>query len=386
MKRIHFITLSRSDYASLQPVARAADKDPEIDLTLVVGGSHLLQRFGDTARDIHKECYNRVKEIAFLHEEDNGDEDMAAAFARAVEKFVALFTIDRPEMVFIVGDRWEMMAVATAASLMRIPIAHHSGGDITQGSADNQARYVLSTLSHLHFVALEQHKQRLARMGEEGWRITVTGEPALTTIKDSAARVPDIYDSLGLSHGEEFVIATFHPTSYDGIDFDKQLDVFISALDMIEDTIILSAPNPDPGSGAFYKRMRDYAAAHSHVQFYESLGRDRYYAVLSKAKYMIGNSSSGIWEAPSFGLPVINLGRRQADRMRGSNVIDVPLDLNKIIPVLEKVNDPAFRKDLARMDNPYKRDDAVDLILSKLKTERTQEELLAKVFVDPMEG
>lgn len=385
MTRVFFVTLSRSDYATLRPIALAAQEDAALDTVLVAGGSHLLSRFGHTIDSIRADGFSDIRIVDFLREDDDSDDDIAAAYARAVSGFIELLRANKPDFVFIVGDRWEMIAVATAASMLRIPVAHHSGGDITQGSADNQTRYVLTTLSHLHFVALDDHKKRLIHMGEEESRVTVVGEPALIGLRDVAAKVPDIRAELGLKADAPFVLATFHPTSYDALPPQGQIEIFLKALDMVADDIVLTAPNPDPSSGSFYEIMSSYARRHPRVHMFENLGRDRYYAAMASARFMIGNSSSGLWEAPSFRLPVVNIGNRQKGRLHGRNIVHAELNADSIQSAVVQVTQASFREALSDSDNPYVREDGVDIMLSVLKRPYSRDELLAKVFVDPLE-
>lgn len=385
MTRVFFVTLSRSDYATLRPIALAAQEDTALDTVLVAGGSHLLSRFGHTIDSIRADGLSDIRIVDFLREDDDSDDDIAAAYARAVSGFIELLRANKPDFVFIVGDRWEMIAVATVASMLRIPVAHHSGGDITQGSADNQTRYVLTTLSHLHFVALDDHKKRLIHMGEEESRVTVVGEPALIGLRDVAAKVPDIRAELGLKADAPFVLATFHPTSYDALPPQGQIEIFLKALDMVADDIVLTAPNPDPSSGSFYEIMSSYARRHPRVHMFENLGRDRYYAAMASARFMIGNSSSGLWEAPSFRLPVVNIGNRQKGRLHGRNIVHAELNADSIQSAVVQVTQDSFRDALSDSDNPYVREDGVDIMLSVLKRPYSRDELLAKVFVDPLE-
>ncbi len=386
MPLVYFVTLSRSDYASLRPVVRAALADGAIDAKLIAGGSHLLARYGNTIEEIKKDGLAVHAVADFLAENDDTPAEFAHAYARAVAAFVRIFTAGHPDYVFVVGDRWEMLAVVSAASMLQIPVVHHSGGDITQGSADNQTRYALTCLSHLHLVALPQHRERLLAMGEEDWRVITTGEPALTELATYKQSVPDIHKALRLTPGEAFVLATFHPTSFDKLPPEKQIDTFLKALDSITDTIVLTAPNPDSASDLFYRKLQEYAAKHRHVRLRESLGSGQYYAAMAAAKYMIGNSSSGLWEAPSFALPVINIGPRQQGRVHGANVVNVPLDVADITAAIQQVSDPAFRKKLSAKDNPYVRPDTLELILSCLKQKYDKAELLAKRFVDPLDA
>jgi UDP-hydrolysing UDP-N-acetyl-D-glucosamine 2-epimerase len=383
MKRIHFVTLSRSDYATLRPVALAASRDPGIEAKVIAGGSHFAERFGHTLREVQADGYTRLETVPFLAEGDSDESQLAAAYVRAVDAFVVSLSADPPDFVFLVGDRWEILAPATAASLLRIPIAHHSGGDITQGSADNQTRYAVSMLAHLHFTALPRHAERLVRMGEEPWRVIASGEPALSGLGRASARVPDFRRRLGLGEGEPFALATFHPASFESLAPEGQIEVFLDALAGIGSAIVLTAPNPDAGSGLFYERISAFAGSHPRVRLVASLG-ELYYPAMASAEFMIGNSSSGIWEAPSFGLPVVNLGRRQDDRVRGPNVVDAPLDREAIARAIARVREPGFRAGLSARENPYVRPDTVEIILAGLKQERSREAWLAKVFVDPL--
>jgi UDP-hydrolysing UDP-N-acetyl-D-glucosamine 2-epimerase len=382
MISVHFISLSRSDYTSLRPVIKAALNDSELEVKIIAGGSHLLKRFGNSIESFKKDNIPIHHIINFLSESDDSDEDFAISFGKAYQGFTKYFIDQKPDRVFILGDRWEMLAASAAANILRIPIIHHSGGDITQGSLDNQTRYVLSIQSHLHLVALDEHRQRLILMGEEEWRITTVGEPALTELNNIASETNNIFDDLGIPDGKEFVLATFHPTTFDKLPAKEQIDLFIEILQEIKEEIILTAPNPDPNSKFFYNKLLEFTQANSHVHFFENLGYKRYYGAMKHAKFMIGNSSSGIWEAPSFSLPVINLGDRQKDRLRAGNVIDVDLNIKSIKLALEKVSDKANLKDIV---NPYVKENTNQLILKSIKMDIGKSKLLSKKLNDPLQ-
>jgi UDP-hydrolysing UDP-N-acetyl-D-glucosamine 2-epimerase len=384
MKKLCFVTLSRSDYASLKPVIQLAAKDSAFNVKVVAGGSHLLKRFGSSIQQIERDGIKIDKTISFLEESDDSHYDMAKALGRAYPQFVEYFNELKPDYIFILGDRWEVLASSTAAALLQIPLIHHSGGDITQGSLDNQTRYLLTIQSHLHLVALQEHRDRLIAMGEEEWRVIYAGEPALADIQTYSQKVSDIRSELKLPKDCKFVLATFHPTTFDAKSLSLQSDVFLQALDAIEEEIVLTAPNPDPGSRAFFEAITAFAKKKSNVHLFENLGTNRYYAALNAAEYMIGNSSSGIWEAPSFALPVINMGDRQKDRVRAKNVIDVKLDMSEIQSALKKVKSPAFRDSLKGMANPYVHKDTLAFILNAIKKAPEKKTLLEKKLVDPL--
>ena len=383
MPVVCFVTLSRSDYASLRPVATAALADTDIDARIVAGGSHCLKRYGNTLEQILADGLPIHAVATFLDESDDSTAELAAAYARAVSEFVRIFVALSPDYVFVIGDRWEMLAVVSAASMLQIPIAHHSGGDITQGSADNQTRYALTVLSHLHMVALPEHRDRLIHMGEEEWRVITTGEPALTALADYAAAVPDIWTHLSLVPGEPFVLATFHPTSFDTHLPEVQIDIFLQAIDAIDCAIILTAPNPDAASELFLKRYKSFASTRPRVQLHENLGSKIYYAAMAEANFMIGNSSSGMWESSSFKLPVVNIGPRQQGRICGNNVVNCELEFVAISVAIEQVSNAAFRSKLIG-ENPYVNPLTLTLILNCLKQPHDRARLLAKSFIDPL--
>lgn len=369
---VHFITLSRSDHASVAPVFRAALADKRLDAKLVAGGSLLLKRYGSILQGLGLPVHATVP---FLREEDDSPADLARAGARAAAAFAELLSGDRPDYVFLLGDRWEMLPVASAASMLGIPIVHHSGGDITQGSADNQTRYALSCLAHLHLVALPEHAARLARMGEEPWRITVTGEPALAELSRHAAAP---------ATSAPFVLATFHPTTFDPLPLPRQVEVFVQALALVQGPLVITAPNPDSDSGLFARALQAFASSRPDTRYVESLGAD-YHAAMRSASLMIGNSSSGLLEAPSFRLPVVNIGSRQQGRAHGDNVIHAPLEIGAIAAAMARAAAPSFRSRLSG-DNPYVRADTLELILGALRQPRDRGALLAKRFIDPLHG
>jgi UDP-hydrolysing UDP-N-acetyl-D-glucosamine 2-epimerase len=383
MRRVFLVSLSRSDYASTRPVALAAAADSTLDAKLVAGGSHMLKRYGNTQEQIRADGLALHAVADFLSETDDSPAQLAQAYARAVNQFVAIFAEGAPDAIFIVGDRWEMLAVASAASMLQIPVIHHSGGDITQGSSDNQTRYALTCLSHLHLVALPQHRDRLLHMGEEDWRVITTGEPALTELPRFAAAVPDIHAHLGLEDGEPFVLATFHPASFEQVAPAEQIRVFIEALASVQERIILTAPNPDASSELFLQKLREFVSRTPRARLFDSLGT-AYYPAMAAARCMIGNSSSGLWEAPSFALPVVNIGVRQQGRVHGANVINVPLDAGAIRAGIATALSDGFRRSLSRDGNPYVMADTLERIMGCLRHPHDRHTLLAKHFIDPL--
>ena len=383
-RRIDLVTLHRSEFSALKPVWRAAHRSEKIEARLVAGGSHLLARFGESIEAVRAAGREfgaePTVEIAFLGEDDDSDAQIAAAFARAAAAFAARYAADPPDAVFLIGDRWEALAVACAASMSRIPIIHHSGGDLTQGSADNQTRYAISQLAHRHLTALPEHSERLIAIGEEPWRVETVGEPSLAEI----SAPPDPRGEIGLAPGAPFALATFHPSSFDTLPPEAQIQCFIEALSALDIALVITAPNADAHGGAFYRALQAFAAQTPRALVVENLGERLYHAAMAHADLMIGNSSSGIWEAPSFGLPVINLGRRQEGRRRGANVLDAPLQSEAIAAAIATAREEAFRASAQTAVNPYVQMDCLERILAVLEDPTPSDKLLAKLLNDPL--
>lgn len=363
----------------------AALAHPKVDARVIAGGSHLLSRFGREIERI-RAAFPIDFEAAFLHEEDDTRAAMGGALARAADIFASYFAQAELDEVFLLGDRWELLAPASVAAAMRIPILHHSGGDVTQGSADNQTRYAISALAHRHLVALPEHRERLTRIGEEPWRIAVCGEPGLTRLAQVAPLDPQARRELGLGSDEHFALATFHVSSFDPLDERAQADLFCDALRHAADLglrVVATAPNPDIGGGVLLAALHALAAERPGIILVDAMGGDVYYAAMAAATLMIGNSSSGLIEAPSFALPVVNIGARQDGRLRADNVIDAAPNLEAVKAVIAAATDPDFRR-LLRRSNPYIQEDCLSVIVDHMANAPDRERLLYKAFIDPL--
>lgn len=382
---VAFFSFSRSDYASIKNVIIDCYKTAAIKPIVIAGGSHLHDQFGCTIEDFEEDGIAIDRIIDFLPVNKTDGLDFAMSLSKAIKELSTILYEIKPDFVFLLGDRWELIAPAIVASRLSIPIAHHSGGDITEGSSDNQTRYALTSLSHYHFTALEDHSQRLMAIGEEPWRVVTVGEPALIGLSQKLANQDEFYRCIRLRADEDFVLATFHPTSFEALGFDRQIQIFLEAIKDIDQTLVMTAPNPDEASSRFYSEMVKFCEdGGSKRIFVETMGQDLYYTAMANAKYMIGNSSSGLWEAPSFGLPVINIGSRQDGRKRMDNVLDVALDVDEIRNAIDVVQSEEFLLTARQVTNPYVNPNTNELIFDKLLSEVSLENLLAKKFVDPL--
>ncbi len=388
-RRVLMVTTTRADYGLWRPVWRALAARGDVDARFLVSGTHLDQRHGETVAALRREGAPVWAEIPCL---DPGDEPDLAAL-RATGR-VALGLADawrraawRPDLALVLGDRFEMLAIALGLSLLGVPLGHLYGGERTEGALDESYRHALTKLSHLHFVATASYGRRVAQLGEEAWRIHVTGAPGLDAIEAARSRgLPRLDEVDGLALGDAFVLVTYHPETLSREATERGAEALLAALESpvaVELPVIFTAPNADPGGDALRARFRAWCDARpARARFIASLGVPRYYQALNQAAVMLGNSSSGILEAPSFGLPVVNIGDRQRGRVRAANVLDVPPDFGDVRGALERALAPGFRASLAGMRNPYGDGRAAPRVAQVVAETPLDGRLLAKRFED----
>ena len=289
----------------------------------------------------------------------------------------------KPDLLLLTGDRYELLPAATAALLHQVPLAHLSGGDITVGSVDNQVRFAISMMSSVHFVSNVEHAHRLVAMGENPLRVHLVGDPALDDIPEHPLMTrAAAFGMLGLAPNEHLALVTYHAPTIGSDAWSRELDAILMALSSFDGAVVITGTNGDPNSGEVAVRLDAFAKGHSNTVLIESLGQDLFYDVLHHASFMIGNSSSGIWEAPSVGLRVINVGDRQAGRIRGGNVIDVEADVAAISVAIAFALNEAARQRPERTQNPYAQPDSAKRVVDGLQAIRLDVELMRKNFID----
>lgn len=386
MRTIDVVTTSRADYGILQPVLRRIQSDPALRLGVIVSGSHLSPLFGSTVTAIEQDGFNIADRIEVLGSSDT-PEETAAAMGRGVTGFGRHFARSRPDLLVVLGDRFEMHAAALAALPFRIPVAHIHGGELTAGAFDDALRHSMTKLSHLHFVSTEQARRRVLQLGEEPWRITVSGAPSLDNVRQVRLRRRDeIQAETGLRVPDRFLLVTFHPATLDSLDPAEQASVLFDALARCDLPAIVTMPNADPGGRAVRAVVEQRATSTPALQVAENLGTEQYFSLMALASAMVGNSSSGIIEAASFALPVVNVGSRQDGRQRPDNVIDVPPTREGIVEGLARGLAPAFKTALSGMSNPYGDGYAASRIISVLTSVELTPNLTRKQFVDVREA
>lgn len=383
-RRICVVTTTRADYGYLRPVMMRLRAAADVELQVIVSGTHLVAAYGMTVTELEADGQPIAERIAMEQAGDTA-EAVALATTRATAEFAKAYARLRPDMLVLLGDRYETLGAAFALLPFVCPIAHIAGGESTEGAIDEGIRHALSKLSHLHFVATEEYARRVLQMGEEPWRVTVSGAPTL----DNMVGIADLTDSeleakLGMPLAPGVLLATFHPVTLEAADTMAQVREFLTALERIDRPVVLTFPNADAHASAIVAAIRRFVDSKPATRkFVTSLGTAGYFALLRRAAAMVGNSSSGIIEAASFGLPVVNVGERQRGRVHAGNVLDVPCEARAIEDALRTALGEPMRAIARSTKNPYGDGHAAERIASVLRSVPLDAKLLKKRFHAP---
>ncbi len=383
MRTIGVVTGSRSDYGCLVPILREIEKSPELRLRLLVTGTHLKEEFGLTFREIEAdgfEIHDRV-ELALTSDAPEG---IAESMGAAVTGFSRSFAKCRPDLLLLLGDRFEICAAAFAALPFKIPVAHVHGGELSRGAMDDALRHSITKLSHLHCVATEEYAKRVLQMGEESWRVIVSGAPSLDQLRTvQLLSKEELAKRLQVSLDPPPLLVTYHPVTLEYERTPWQIQELLKALEELEIPLIFTAPNADTSSHLIRQELQAFVKRHPDTaSYFPHLGTLLYFSLMRESSAMVGNSSSGLVEAPSFGLPVVNIGTRQEGRIHPVNVIDVGYEKESIVSGVKKALSPEFRESLRGLVNPYGDGLASHRIVRFLAEVPLNEELLLKRFVD----
>jgi UDP-hydrolysing UDP-N-acetyl-D-glucosamine 2-epimerase len=382
VRTVGAVTTSRADFGVYRPVLRAIAAEPSMRLTLYVSGMHLSARFGNTVGEIEAEGFTVAERVEVLSDLDT-PEAVAESMARGVSGFGQVFGRSRPDLLLVLGDRFEMHAAALAALPFRIPVAHIHGGELTEGAFDESLRHSMTKLSHLHFVATEEYGRRVVQLGEEPWRVTVSGAPSLDNLRDLNPLSPEELErERGVRVTPETLLVTFHPTTLEYDEAGAQADELLAALEASGRPLLFTMPNADTGGLAIRSRIEAFVARNPRAAAAETLGTRGYFGAMAACAAMVGNSSSALVEAPSFGLPAVNVGSRQGGRVRGANVIDTGCGRDEIAAGITRALNPAFRASLRGKPNPYGDGLASPRIVSRLTEVPLDQRLIMKRFHD----
>jgi UDP-hydrolysing UDP-N-acetyl-D-glucosamine 2-epimerase len=366
-RRIGVVTTSRADYSHLYWPLRELAAHPDVELGVFALGPHLAPQFGNTVAEIDRDGFPVQARIECLLSSDT-DTGMAKTIGLAILGLADALTAWRPDLLLLIADRYEMLAPAATALALRIPIAHIEGGEVSQGAIDDQVRNALTKLAHVHFTSTETARLRVIAMGEEPWRVHRAGAPSLDHLRCSTLLNRAALEArLDVQLTPPTIVAAWHPVTILR-DTNAEADAFFAAIERAPGQVIFVYPNADAGGLALIERARILAATRAQTHVFVNLDPVTYWSLLRHADALIGNSSSGIMEAASFALPVVNVGIRQQGRERARNVIDVPADPVAIHAALKRALNPAFRSSLAGMSNPYGDGTAAETIVRVLAT------------------
>lgn len=378
-----FVTSARSDFGLLLPVIRAAMGEPAFAVRVYATGMHFSSRHGQTLDEVLasglESCLTRVP----VDVETDCAVGMANAIGCGVTAFAQVFAAAAPDLLVVLGDRFDMVPAVLAALPFNLPVVHLCGGELSEGVIDDAIRHAVTKLSHLHFPALLAYGERLIRMGEEPWRVTVTGQPGLDVLTDFPFAARDaVLARWGLSGDRPVTVFTFHPETLSVEGTRQAIAAVLAAAAAVDTQILMTYPNADTSGEVIIGEIERFAAQRADCRVVPHLGRDNYLNLLHQADAMVGNSSSGIIEAASFALPVVDIGGRQQGRLAAANVIRVPVDRDAIAAAWRQALTPRFRAGLAGLVNLYGDGHAVERIVSRLKAVELGPRLLIKRFHD----
>ena len=376
-RKIAVITSSRADYGHLYWPLRDLSENPNVDLKLIALGSHLSPEFGNTVQELVNDGFAIDSRIECLLSSDS-DVGMAKTIGVATLGLADLLGQMRPDVLLPIADRYEMLAPASVALALRIPIAHIEGGEVSEGAIDDAVRNALTKLSHIHFTSTLAARNRVIAMGEEEWRVHRAGAPSLDHLRRRTLLTREkVEERLALDLQRPTVLVVNHPMTI-ARDTLQEADALFAALENLTDQILFCYPNADAGSRALIDRTQSFIARRGHGKIYTNLDSVTYLSLLRQVDVLVGNSSSGIMESASFALPTVNVGLRQQGRERARNVLDADADGRAILAAVNMARNAQFRESLRGMANPYGEGVASEKIVRVLTTVPLSQELLMK--------
>jgi UDP-hydrolysing UDP-N-acetyl-D-glucosamine 2-epimerase len=376
-RKIAVVTTSRADYGHLYWPLRDLSARNDVDLQLVVLGAHLSPEFGQTVKEIERDGFPIAARIECLLSSDT-DVGMAKTIGMATLSLSDLFGHMRPDILLLIADRYEMLAPASVALALRIPIAHIEGGEISEGAIDDAVRNALTKLSHIHFTSTCEARRRIIAMDEEEWRVHRAGAPSLDHLRRNTLHSREALQSqLKINLEKPSILVAYHPVTI-ARDTLQEADALFEALASLPEQILFCYPNADAGSRDLIARTRTFISSRKNSQVFVNLDALTYWSLLRQVDVFLGNSSSGIMETPSFALPTVNIGLRQQGRERARNIIDAAPNASVILEALRTAQTPAFRETLRGMTNPYGDGNASEKIVQVLTTVPLSQALLMK--------
>lgn len=367
-RKICVVTGSRADYGLLHSVMQGINLEVELELQIIVTGMHLSEEFGFTVTEIEADGFKINCKVPTFATSDS-PEGIAKAMANGIEGCANAFAELKPDLVVVLGDRYEIFAAASAALVSRLPIAHLHGGEVTLGAFDEAFRHAITKMSQLHFVAHEDYRNRVIQLGENPIHVFKVGALGISNYaSEELLSEIQLEEELGIKFKNKSLLITFHPVTLEKDTAVEQMNELLEALKTLDDTtLIFTMPNADTGGQAQMKLIENFVREHSNSIVFKSLGRVKYLSCLQLVDGVIGNSSSGIIEAPSFKVGTINIGDRQAGRVQVESVINCDPEAESIKFAIEHLYQESFQARLGAVVNPFGDGKASQRIISILK-------------------
>lgn len=381
--KVAVLTTTRAEYSLLSPVVRELERLDGIETFFLVSGMHLEEEYGMTVSFIEKDGFKIDARIPIL---SNGDTafDTSRSMANALIGFSEYFSENKPDCLVVLGDRFETLAVCCAAFNERIPIVHLHGGERTDGAADDAYRHCITKMSYLHFTATEAYRNRVIQLGEDPERVYYVGAVGVENVKNvQAITLDELSASIGYQLKKPYVLMTYHPTTLETASAEDECRELLLAMDRHPELCYLvTQANADAGGKIINRLMQDYASTHKNVCFVKSLGLVRYISAMKEAAFVMGNSSSAILEAPSFGIPTVDIGIRQKGRVASDSVIHCKAECSSILNAMDTALSENFLSIAKSSKNPYEKSGTSEAIAKTIKDSLTKGSASIKTFYD----
>lgn len=380
--KICVITASRSEYGLLYPIIKRIHEDDACELRLIVTGAHLEEEFGLTARDIDSDGFGIIHKVRIF--QGSNTLQILETMSNALLRVGSILYEIKPQMVVILGDRYELLPIAGACVALKIPVAHISGGEISEGAYDEYFRHAITKLSYLHFTSTQDYRRRVIQLGESPERVFCVGDLGIENINRLERLSKEQLESeLGITLRENLLLVTFHPTTLESNSAEQLVELLKALEEKHEFLIIFTRSNADTGGSELNRLIDDFVLEdrlNRHV--FPSLGHKRFLSLAAYSTAVVGNSSSGIVEIPSLGVGTINIGTRQKGRICADSVIHCKADKKEILEALEKVSTREYRDRLKKTINPYESDNTSKIILEEIKRAIKDYSSMRKKFYD----
>lgn len=381
MRKIAVVTGTRAEYGLLKNTMKKIKENPDLILQLIVTGSHLSENFGYTANEIIEDGFNIDEKLPILLS-SNSKDSMAKEMGLLTIGLSQTFERLKPDILLVLGDRYEIFAAASTAMTMNIPIAHISGGEITEGAIDEQIRHAITKMAHIHFPGAGIYGENIIHMGEEPWRVFNVGDPGIENIKlTKYLSKEELKKQLDVDVDEDTMLVTYHPVTLELDNLQYQIENLIKALNLINKKMIITYPNADNGGEYIIKKLIEFGKLNPNVYLFKNLGILKYLSVMKLCSCIVGNSSSALVEAPYLKKPVVNIGNRQKGRLMADNIICCSNDYEDIINAVNKSLSFNFKEKVNKTISLYGEGSTSEDIVNILKTIEIDDKLLKKKLV-----